>query len=79
MLVQRRRQAVTAKRFGHLKCAGRVHIRRDDGDRVVFFARMQEFEFARNVDLTAARERGAFRTDEHVLEVETNGVLNMHA
>ena len=63
----------------HLEGTRRIHICRDDRDRVILLARVQELEFAGDVDFTSTRERRALRTDKNILEIESNGVFDMHA
>ena len=78
VLVQRRGETVLGECARHGEGARRVHVGRDDGDRVIGRARVKELEGTGDVHFGAAPEGGSLRTDQNVLEVETNGILNVH-
>ena len=78
MLVERGRQHEGVERLRHFKGSRRVHVGRDDRDAVIGNRRMQEFEVARDIYFRAGNKGGALRTDQYVLEVEPQGVVNMH-
>ena len=78
VLVERRRELMALERAGHFEGARRVHVGRNDGNAPVDLGAVQELEFAGDVDLAAACERRALRSDEHVLEVKAGSVFEMH-
>ena len=70
MLVQRNYGLVRGQRLGHGEGPHGVHIRGDDGDTGEGLPAVPEGVGADEVDLLAAGQRGAFGTDEHILEIQ---------